>query len=308
MYVQLVSYKQSETPRACVRCTLRRRAAGDYWERMWHSLSAPDLPAGSHATQDMALLPGLDKDAKPSKAAKRKARKERVLDNLEARGVVLDHDARCQVTQRRIDQRATSHEVVDLCDDELEDMDSGVPLPQEAGPSQVPWQVQLEPAPAGSSPPPPPQAPLQVRWADAAPGRDEPAVACTSEYAEYAGAVSEALHPGGGKRTREPSQEDEAIEPSQEDEAQFSDAEEGPPTPSAATRSATLEEENGSFALSGVVSADAWQAGGIDSRQGEGAWACAWACAWAWAWHVHGHGHGHGHVHVYVHVHVHACK
>ena len=197
-------------------------------------LPAPDQPPA-----------GLDKDAKPSKAAKRKARKERVLDDLEAKGVVLDHDARCHVTQRRIDQRATSHEVVDLCD-ELEDMDSDVPLPQEAaGPSTASTQV---PAPA---PAPPPQAPLQVRWADA----DEQTVACTSEYAEYTGAVSDALQPGGGGRTPEPSQEDEAI-----DEAQFSDAEDGPPTPSAATRSATLEEENGSFALSGVVAADAWQA------------------------------------------------
>ena len=52
--------------------------------------------------------------------------------------------------------------------------------------------------------------------------------------------------------------EDEAVE-----EAQFSDAEEGPPTPSAARDpSASLEEEKRSFALSGVVAADAWQAGG----------------------------------------------
>ena len=133
-------------------------------------------------------------------------------------------------------------------------MGSGVSLPQEAaGPSTASTQVP-PPAPA-----PPPQAPLQVRWADAAPERDadEQTVACTSEYAEYTGAVSDALQPGGGGRTPEPSQEDEAI-----DEAQFSDAEDGPPTPSAATRSATLEEENGSFALSGVVAADAWQADG----------------------------------------------
>jgi hypothetical protein len=64
------------------------------------------------------------------------------------------------------------------------------------------------------------------------------------------GVPSEASRPGGGRHTPEPSQEDEAIE-----EAQFSDAEEGPPTPS-------LEEEKRSFALSGVVAADAWQAGG----------------------------------------------
>ena len=275
-------------------------------------LSAPDqLPAG------------LDKDAKPSKAAKRKARKERVLDELEARGVVLDHDATCHVTQRRIDQRAMSHEVVDLCDDENENMDSGVPLPQEAGPStastQVPPPAELQMhsgsssfTPLSAEEPPqfrplsaeePPQfcsllagdepapkrphstavpllpprpvrqnAPLQVRWADAAPEQDELAVACTSEHAEYASLpapeyVSDALHPGGARRTPEPSQESDIDEPDigeakdeAMDEAQFSDAEDGPPTPSAATRSATLEEENGSFALSGVVAADAWQA------------------------------------------------
>ena len=267
-------------------------------------LSAPDqLPAG------------LDKDAKPSKAAKRKARKERVLDQLEARGVVLDHDANCHVTQRRIEQRAMSHEVVDLCDDEIENMDSGVPLLQEAGPStasaQVPPPAELQITPLSAEEPPqfcalsagdepapkrphstavlllPPRpvrqnSQLQVRWADAAPEQDELAVACTSEYAEYASLpapeyVSDALHPGGGRRTPEPSQEsdvdepdmgeakDEAVDEAMDeaiDEAQFSDAEDGPPTPSAATRLATLEEENGSFALSGVVAADAWQAGG----------------------------------------------
>ena len=108
-------------------------------------MSAPDQPPA-----------GLDKDAKPSKAAKRKARKERVLDELEAKGVVLSHDGTCQVTQRRLDQRAL--EVVDLCDDELEYMDSDIPLPQAAaGPSTTPAQhaailsapAPLQPARAG---------------------------------------------------------------------------------------------------------------------------------------------------------------
>ena len=69
------------------------------------------------------------------------------------------------------------------------------------------------------------------------------------------GVPSEASRPGGGRHTPEPSQEDEAVE-----EAQFSDAEEGPPA--ARDPSASLEEEKRSFALSGVVAADAWQAGG----------------------------------------------
>ena len=43
-----------------------------------------------------------------------------------------------------------------------------------------------------------------------------------------------------------------------DESAQFSDAEDGPPTPSAG-RSRTLEAEAASFALSGVVPADAWQ-------------------------------------------------
>ena len=220
----------------------------------------------------------------PSKAARRKARKERVLGGLEAQGVVL-HDKASSWMERRTMHR---HEIVDLCDDDDDDM-SGIPLPQEAGPStaspEVPpaapssrkrpleatSDVSLEhsvarpPAsvrthvvggPAALHPPPHPRAPLQAWWADAAPERDEPADEC-AEHAEE-GVPSEALRPEGGRCTPEPSQEDEAVE-----EAQFSDAEEGPPTPSAARDlSASLEEEKRSFALSGVVAADAWQAGG----------------------------------------------
>ena len=219
----------------------------------------------------------------PSKAARRKARKERVLGGLEAQGVVLDDKASSWMERRTMPR----HEIVDLCDDD-DDM-SGVPLPQEAGPStaspEVPpaapssrkrpleatSDVSLEhsvarpPAsvrthvvggPAALHPPPHPRAPLQAWWADAAPERDEPADEC-AEHAEE-GVPSEALRPEGGRCTPEPSQEDEAVE-----EAQFSDAEEGPPTPSAARDlSASLEEEKRSFALSGVVAADAWQAGG----------------------------------------------
>ena len=219
----------------------------------------------------------------PSKAARRKARKERVLGGLEAQGVVL-HDKASSWMERRTMHR---HEIVDLCDDD-DDM-SGIPLPQEAGPStaspEVPpaapssrkrpleatSNVSLEhsvarpPAsvrthvvggPAALHPPPPPRAPLQAWWADAAAERDEPADEC-AEHAEE-GVPSEASRPEGGRHTPEPSQEDEAVE-----EAQFSDAEEGPPTPSAARDlSASLEEEKRSFALSGVVAADAWQAGG----------------------------------------------
>ena len=219
----------------------------------------------------------------PSKAARRKARKERVLGGLEAQGVVLDHKASSWMERRTMHR----HEIVDLCDDD-DDM-SGIPLPQEAGPStaspEVPpaapssrkrpleatSDVSLEhsvarpPATvrthvvgghAALHPPPPPRAPLQAWWADAAPERDEPADEC-AEHAEE-GVPSEALRPEGGRCTPEPSQEDEAVE-----EAQFSDAEEGPPTPSAARDlSASLEEEKRSFALSGVVAADAWQAGG----------------------------------------------
>ena len=157
-----------------------------------------------------------------------------MLDELEAKGVVLSHDGTCQVTQRRLDQRAL--EVVDLCDDELEYIDSDIPLPQAAaGPSTTPAQH----AAILSAP-----APLQPAQSDAGPepDADELTVACTSEYAEYR------VH--AFRRTPEHA----------EDEAQFSDAEDGPPTPSAATRTATLLEENGSFALSGVVAADAWQA------------------------------------------------
>ena len=231
----------------------------------------------------------------PSKAARRKARKERVLGGLEAQGVVL-HDKASSWMERRTMHR---HEIVDLCDDD--DGTSGIPLPQEAGPStaspEVPpaapssrkrpleatSDVSLEhsvarpPAsvrthvvggPAALDPPPPPRAPLQAWWAEAAPERDEPADEC-AEHAE-AGVPSEAARPDGGRHTPEPSQppeppeaEDEAVEEAQfsDAEAQFSDA--GPPTPSA-TRdlSASLEEEKRSFALSGVVAADAWQAGG----------------------------------------------
>ena len=220
----------------------------------------------------------------PSKAARRKARKERVLGGLEAQGVVL-HDKASSWMERRTMPR---HEIVDLCDDD-DDM-SGIPLPQEAGPStaspEVPpaapssrkrpleatSDVSLEhsvarpPAsvrthvvggPAALHPPPHPRAPLQAWWADAAPERDEPADEC-AEHAE-AGVPSEAARPESGRHTPEPPEaEDEAVE-----EAQFSDAEEGPPTPSAARDpSASLEEEKRSFALSGVVAADAWQAGG----------------------------------------------
>ena len=218
----------------------------------------------------------------PSKAARRKARKERVLGGLEAQGVVL-HDKASSWMERRTMHR---HEIVDLCDDD-DDM-SGIPLPQEAGPStaspEVPpaapssrkrpleatSDVSLEhsvarpPAtvrthvvggPAALHPPPPARAPLQALW-DAASERDEPADEC-AEHAEE-GIPSEASRPEGGRHTPEPSQEDEAVE-----EAQFSDAEEGPPTPSAARDlSISLEEEKRSFALSGVVAADAWQAGG----------------------------------------------
>jgi len=133
-------------------------------------------------------------NSKPIKASKRKARKERLLDELESNGVVLDHDARCHVTQRRLDQRAL--QFVDA--DEPQDVDADVPLPQvEAGPSATD------------------------------PDTEELTVA--SEAAES-------------------------------EEAQFSDAEDGPPTPCATTRSAMLEDENASFELSGVVAADAWQA------------------------------------------------
>ena len=229
----------------------------------------------------------------PSKAARRKARKERVLGGLEAQGVVLDHKASSWMERRTMHR----HEIVDLCDDD-DDM-SGIPLPQEAGPStaspEVPpaapssrkrpleatSDVSLEhsvarpPAsvrthvvggPAALHPPPHPRAPLQAWWADAAPERDEPADEC-AEHAE-AGVPSEAARPESGRHTPEPSQEPEPPEPLEAEdeaveEAQFSDAEEGPPTPSAARDpSASLEEEKRSFALSGVVAADAWQAGG----------------------------------------------
>ena len=234
-------------------------------------------------------------DHVPSKAARRKARRERVLGGLEAQGVVLDDKASSWMERRTMHR----HEIVDLCDDD--DGTSGIPLSQEAGPStaspEVPpaapssrkrpleatSDVSLEhsvarpPAsvrthvvggPAALDPPPPPRAPLQAWWADAAPERDEPADEC-AEHAE-AGVPSEAARPESGRHTPEPSQEpeppeaeDEAVEEAQfsDAEAQFSDA--GPPTPSAARDlSASLEEEKRSFALSGVVAADAWQAGG----------------------------------------------
>ena len=72
-----------------------------------------------------------------SKAARRKARKERVLGGLEAQGVVLDPKASTWMEHRQAEHR---HEIVDLCDDEPDDM-SGIPLPQEAGPSTASPEV-----------------------------------------------------------------------------------------------------------------------------------------------------------------------
>ena len=170
-----------------------------------------------------------------SSNARKRARKIATREAARAAaGPKSDQLTSGQVTQRRLNQRAL--EVVYLCDDELEYMDSDIPLPQAAaGPSTTPAQHAAIP----SVP-----APLQPVRSDAGPepDADELTVACTSEYAEYR------VH--AFRRTPEHA----------EDEAQFSDAEDGPPTPSAATRAATLLEENGSFALSGVVAADAWQA------------------------------------------------